>query len=81
MKCFITDCKDAPLLGTIVFFHKRDIALSARNCADEMTMQYIDIQKYDGRVLPALRDHFKKIVIPQISIYDQWGQLKENKQE
>ena len=43
-------------------------------------MQFIDLSKYDGRVLPALRDHFKKIVIPQIRQYDQWGPLKENKQ-
>ena len=43
-------------------------------------MQFIDLSKYDGRLLPALRDHFRKIVIPQISKYDQWGPLKENKQ-
>lgn len=45
-----------------------------------VSMQFIDLSKYDGRVLPALRDHFKKIVIPQIRQYDQWGPLKENKQ-
>jgi len=64
----------------VALFHKRDVLLNARNCADEVTMQFIDISKYDGRVLPALRDHFRKIVIPQIGKYDQWGPLKENKQ-
>ena len=31
----MTDCKDAPLTGSVILFHKRDVQLTARNCADE----------------------------------------------
>ena len=58
---------------------KRDVALNARNCADEIVMHNINIEE-DGGLLPALQKYMKMIVIPQINKYDKWGSLMENKQ-
>ena len=63
----------------VAIFHKRDVALNARNSCDEMTMQFINVEE-DGGLLPALQKYFKSIIIPQISKYDKWGPLVENKQ-
>jgi len=42
-------------------------------------MQFINVEE-DGGLLPALQKYFKSIIIPQISKYDKWGPLVENKQ-
>ena len=60
-------------------WQKRDVALNARNCADEIVMHNINIEE-DGGLLPALQKYMKMIVIPQINKYDKWGSLMENKQ-